>query len=72
VPVISVFFGIVIRMFYREHGIAHFHAELRGSKPRLHLTAESSPVALVLGRRSGSSRSGQPRTAPSWRPTGSG
>lgn len=27
VPVISVFFGIVIRMFYREHGVAHFHAE---------------------------------------------
>ena len=28
-PVISVFFGIVIRMFYREHGVAHFHAERR-------------------------------------------
>jgi len=27
VPVISIFFGIVIRMFYREHGVAHFHAE---------------------------------------------
>src|SRR3989337_3483653 len=26
-PVVSVFFGIVIRMFYREHGVAHFHAE---------------------------------------------
>lgn len=26
-PVISVFFGIVIRMFYREHGVAHIHAE---------------------------------------------
>ncbi len=26
-PVISVFFGIVIRMFYREHGVGHFHAE---------------------------------------------
>lgn len=25
-PEISRFFGIVIRMFYAEHGIAHFHA----------------------------------------------
>lgn len=29
-PVISTFFGIVIRMFYREHGVAHFHAEYQG------------------------------------------
>jgi len=26
-PVISAFFGIVIRMFYREHEPPHFHAE---------------------------------------------
>ena len=26
-PIISAFFGIVIRMFYREHEPAHFHAE---------------------------------------------
>ena len=31
-PVISVFFGIVIRMFYREHGVPHFHAEHRGQQ----------------------------------------
>ena len=30
VPVISTFFGIVIRMFYREHGLPHFHAEHQG------------------------------------------
>jgi hypothetical protein len=29
-PVVSVFFGIVVRMFYREHGVAHFHAEYQG------------------------------------------
>ena len=29
-PVISVFFGIVIRMFYREHGVPHFHVEYQG------------------------------------------
>src|SRR6185295_17034022 len=32
VPVISFFFGIVIRMFYREHGVAHFHAEYQGQQ----------------------------------------
>lgn len=25
-PVIARFYGIVIRMYFREHGIAHFHA----------------------------------------------
>jgi len=32
VPVISVFFGVVIRMFYREHGVPHFHAEFQGQQ----------------------------------------
>jgi Domain of unknown function (DUF4160) len=32
VPVISIFFGIVIRMFYQEHGVAHFHAEYQGQQ----------------------------------------
>ena len=31
-PVISIFFGIVIRMFYLEHGVAHFHAEYQGQQ----------------------------------------
>ncbi|HZD10432.1 MAG TPA: DUF4160 domain-containing protein [Candidatus Binatia bacterium] len=31
-PVISTFFGIVIRMFYHEHGIPHFHAEHQGQQ----------------------------------------
>jgi hypothetical protein len=30
VPIIAVFFGIVIRMFYKEHEPAHFHAEHQG------------------------------------------
>ena len=29
-PIICMFFGIVIRMFYREHGVPHFHAEYQG------------------------------------------
>lgn len=29
-PVIAVFFGIIVRMFYREHEPGHFHAEHQG------------------------------------------
>ncbi len=29
-PTISVFFGIIIRMFYRDHSPPHFHAEYHG------------------------------------------
>lgn len=29
-PVISTFFGIVIRMFYKEHGVGQVHAEYQG------------------------------------------
>jgi hypothetical protein len=29
-PTISVFFGIIIRMFYRDHSPPHSHAEYQG------------------------------------------
>lgn len=53
-PVISVFFGIVIRMFYGEHGIAHFHAEHQGQQATFTFDGEvlagglRSPTALRL------------------------
>lgn len=31
-PTISVFFGIVIRMYFDEHPPPHFHAEHQGEK----------------------------------------
>lgn len=31
-PYVSFFFGIVIRMFYREHNPPHFHAEYQGQE----------------------------------------
>lgn len=31
-PTISVFFGIIIRMYYKEHAPAHFHAEHQGQE----------------------------------------
>jgi hypothetical protein len=33
-PIISAFFGIVIRMFYKEHEPAHFHAEHGGQRAK--------------------------------------
>jgi len=37
VPIISVFFGIIVRMFYREHEPAHFHAEYQGQEAKFDL-----------------------------------
>jgi Domain of unknown function (DUF4160) len=49
VPVVSVFFGIVIRMFYREHGVAHFHAEYQGQQATF--TLEGKVLAGALSSR---------------------
>ena len=45
-PVISIFFGIVIRMFYREHGVAHFHAEHQGQQATFTFEGELLAGAL--------------------------
>ena len=39
-PIISMFFGIVIRMFYREHEPAHFHAEYQGQQAKFDFGGE--------------------------------
>ena len=39
-PIISMFFGIVIRMFYREHEPAHFHAEYQGQQAKFDFAGE--------------------------------
>ena len=31
-PIISMFFGIIIRMFYNDHDPPHFHAEYQGQR----------------------------------------
>jgi hypothetical protein len=43
VPVISVFFGIIIRMFYGEHGVPHFHAEHQGQQATFTFDGELHP-----------------------------
>jgi uncharacterized protein DUF4160 len=42
-PVISTFFGIVIRMFYRELGVPHFHADYQGQQATF--TFDGEPLA---------------------------
>jgi uncharacterized protein DUF4160 len=37
-PAISIFFGIVIKMFYNEHEPPHFHAEYQGQRATFDLS----------------------------------
>ena len=39
-PIISAFFGIIIRMFYKEHEPAHFHAEFQGQSAKFDLAGK--------------------------------
>jgi hypothetical protein len=49
-PTISAFFGILIRMYYKEHGISHFHAEYQGQQATF--TFDGAALAGDLGSRS--------------------
>jgi hypothetical protein len=51
-PVISTFFGIVIRMFYQEHEPPHFHAEHQGDHAQFGLDG----TVLAGSLRSGTAR----------------
>jgi uncharacterized protein DUF4160 len=44
VPIISTFYGIVIRMSYREHEPAHFHAEYSGQQAKFDFGGKSLVV----------------------------
>lgn len=39
-PIISMFFGIVIKMFYKEHRPPHVHAEHHGQQAVFDFTGE--------------------------------
>lgn len=39
-PIISTFFGIVIRMFFDDHGVPHFHAEYQGVQASFDLSGK--------------------------------
>ncbi len=39
-PYVSMFFGIIIRMFYNEHNPPHFHAEYQGAEGTFNFDGE--------------------------------
>ena len=41
-PIISVFFGIIIRMYYKEHEPGHFHAEHQGQQGKFDFSGQMS------------------------------
>ncbi len=49
-PIISIFFGIVIRMYHREHGPPHFHAAYQGFEALI-VIADGSVLAGSLPRK---------------------
>jgi hypothetical protein len=50
-PIISTFFGIVIRMYYQDHEPANFHAEYQGRQAKFTFDGE-----LLAGDLSGTAR----------------
>jgi hypothetical protein len=56
-PVVSIFFGIVIRMYYKEHEPRHFHAEHQAQDGKFDFDGHqvlgniTSRTALALIRR---------------------
>ena len=65
-PVISIFFGIVIRMYFREHEPKHFHAEHQAQEGKFDFDGNqlvgniTSRNALELIRQWGPTQSGCP------------
>src|SRR4029450_9329733 len=49
-PIVSMFFGIVIRMFYNDHEPPHFHAEYQGQRGKFDLNGEMM-VGNIQSRR---------------------
>lgn len=70
-PVISVFFGIVIRMSIGSTVSPIFTPNTRGSTPHSPSTVSCWPVRSVRDPPSGWSQSGRPRTVRNLKPTGS-
>ena len=48
-PIISVFFGIVIRMYYKEHEPGHFHAEHQGQQGKFDFSGEMTVGNIQSG-----------------------
>jgi len=46
-PVISTFFGIVIRMYFGDHPPPHFHAEYQGQKATFNFDGELLAGSII-------------------------
>jgi len=46
-PIVSMFFGIIIRMYYDEHNPPHMHAEYQSKRAVLDFREISSKVILA-------------------------
>jgi len=46
-PIISVFFGIIIRMYYKEHEPGHFYAEHQGQQGKFAFSGENEGRSAV-------------------------
>ena len=50
VPRISEFYGIVIAMYYREHGVPHFHATYGGQTVVVSIKTRRSRSPAIFRR----------------------
>jgi len=48
-PIISVFFGIVVRMYYKEHEPAHFHAEHQSQQGKFDFSGDMTVGNIQSG-----------------------
>ncbi len=48
-PIISAFFGILIRMFYKEHEPAQFHAEYQSQQAKFSLDGDMLAGSIHSG-----------------------
>jgi hypothetical protein len=65
-PTISMFYGLVIQMFWNDHGSPHFHVRfMRSMKPSLIFASCASCAANYRGARWRWYWSGRPSTATS-------
>jgi hypothetical protein len=69
-PIISTFFGIVIRIFYRDHEPAHFHAEYQGQQAKFDFAGEvmAGEISSKTARRL--IKDGHPRIGRNWKAIG--
>jgi hypothetical protein len=50
VPRISSFYGITIAMYYREHGVPHFHARYRECEASISIATLETVAGELPGR----------------------